>query len=86
MIVTHFPIPSGTPAAKCRGPHCGRAIYHVLHPNTRRPHPVSVNAEIDAACIEPTATSPGLGISHFADCPDAASFRKPKPKAGANVA
>lgn len=86
MIIVHFPIPSGTPAAKCRGLNCGRTIYHVLHPTTRRPHPVSVNPEKDPACVAPTATTPGLGISHFADCPDAAQFRKPKPKAGASVA
>lgn len=68
-------IPPGTPVSRCEGPHCQMQIYRLPHPSTGRRHPVSVNVGIDERCINPTDTAPGLGVSHFADCPDAEMFR-----------
>lgn len=68
-------IPAGTKPSRCEGPHCQVQIYKIPHPSTGRRHPVSVNVGIDERCIAPSQTSPGLGISHMADCPDAELFR-----------
>jgi hypothetical protein len=38
--------------------------------------PVSVNTDVAAECVEPTMTTVGRGISHFADCPNASQHRK----------
>jgi len=73
--VNLIPIPAKSRPTRCEGPHCQMPIYKVPHPATGRQHPVSVNVAIDERCTWPTDTAPGLGVSHFADCPDAQLFR-----------
>ena len=59
-------IKPGTPATPCK--HCGRSIYLVAHPTTKRPHPVSLS---HALAVAPTKATWGLGTTHYADstCP-----------------
>ena len=68
-----FVIPPATPAARCRS--CNAVVYWVRTP-AGRPMPVSVNTDVAAECVEPTMTTVGRGISHFADCPNASQHRK----------
>jgi hypothetical protein len=69
-------IPRGLEAQPCSG--CGAPIYWAPHPSTGRAHPVSYNPDVALGCRRPTPYLDGAGISHFADCPDADRFRKPK--------
>lgn len=66
-------IPAGTPAARCS--KCPATIYWVITDKGKR-SPVSVNTAIYAGCFPPTETREGQGVSHFADCPAAAGFRR----------
>jgi hypothetical protein len=52
---------------------CGETIYMAPHPTTGNAHPFSVNVE---GGLAPTQTTPGLGVSHFSNCPKAASYRR----------
>lgn len=70
--VKFFTIPAGTNASRCRS--CDQVVYWITTPNDRK-MPVSV--EPDGA-YDPTAHAEGQGISHFVDCPNAASHRKPR--------
>jgi hypothetical protein len=73
-------IPPGTPSRRCY--RCPDLIYMVGK------QPVKVASECVSrttgrayptpAAKEPTATEPGLGFSHFIDCPAAAEFRNRK--------
>ena len=77
---TMINIPAGTRVSVCKG--CGKYIYWVVTDTGKR-MPVSIFCEGGEA---PTATSPGCGQSHFADCPSADRFRggsKAKKMAGA---
>ncbi len=65
-----FAIPAGTREARCRS--CDQVVYWIVTAHDRR-MPVSV--EFDGA-FAPTATEPGSGISHFADCPHANQHRR----------
>lgn len=70
-----IPIPAGTPQSHCSS--CGQGIWWAEHPATKRPHPISTN---HAEAREPTPTTAGLGLSHFADCEFAEQHRrKPAP-------
>jgi len=74
MFTTKAPslteIPIGTRAATCSG--CGATIYWIVTPKGAR-SPLSIAIEGGKA---PTATEPGLGASHFIDCPAASRFHK----------
>lgn len=70
-----FDVPAGTPSVPCTGRHCDARIYKVFSPGTGTSNPIRcdvVGGEL------PTADRPGRGLSHFADCPDAAQFRTPR--------
>lgn len=62
-------IPAGTAAKRCP---CGTDMFFIVTA-TGRKMPISCNAE---GAQTPTATEPGRGISHFADCPNAVAFRR----------
>lgn len=70
---TFIPIPAGTPPTPCKS--CRQLIYWAPHPSTGKNHPVSV---ADPESYAPDQDSDGKGITHFADCPNAASHRKTK--------
>lgn len=63
----------GAAVSHCRS--CHAPVYWVRTPSGR-PMPVSVNTDVAAECVEPTMTTVGRGISHFADCPNASQHRK----------
>jgi hypothetical protein len=65
-----LPIAPGAKSVPCN--RCGKAIYFATHPTTKRPHPVTINVEQG---IEPTRTTWGQGLSHYADCPDVLNDR-----------
>lgn len=66
-------IPPGTPPQRCRGPNCGAMVYWVPNSKGKR---VPVSTTFDAECWPPSADQPGVGVSHFLDCPDANNFSK----------
>jgi hypothetical protein len=70
-----IPIPAGSRPRPCRGETCTMRIYDAPHPKSGRMHPVSVDPVKDPRCCHPTSATEGRGISHFAVCPDAESFR-----------
>ena len=57
-------IPAGEKAVLCS---CGEYFYWAIHPNTGKPHPVSLKHD---QAVAPTATTWGEGVSHVPDCPD----------------
>lgn len=65
-----FDVPMGTPPRRCDG--CSATIFWVVTATGKR-MPVDCNQPEGRA---PTDASSGTGISHFATCPNAASFRK----------
>ncbi len=67
-------VPAGTRARECRG--CQATIYWIEHPTTGRPHPVDCDVDGGQEPDPEPQGEPGLGISHFATCPEAASFRR----------
>ena len=81
-------VPADTPAATCRGPHCGAEIYWI---RTRKgkPMPVDCHAKIEG-CRPPALTSPGYGVAHWATCRDFEYFRRrpspPAPRGGPDAA
>jgi hypothetical protein len=65
-----YPVPplgSGTRQARCTGKHCDAVVFWT--PGVRFP----ISCSYDG-CTSPTATDPGLGVSHFVDCPDSQAF------------
>jgi len=83
-----FTVPAGTQVMRCSSPKCQKPIYWILHPRTKRPHPVDCEVEGGSLpSINPDKDQIGLfdggkpghdgrGVSHFETCPDAASFRR----------
>lgn len=72
-----FTVPKGIKPTECRGINCGAVVYWISHPETGRSHPIDCEHD---GCFPPTSREDGLGISHFATCPDAEQFRKRKPR------
>jgi hypothetical protein len=74
MSTTNTPpltaIPAGTRPARCSG--CGATIYWIVTERGARA-PLSVGVTGGKA---PTDAEPGLGASHFVDCPAASRFHK----------
>jgi hypothetical protein len=70
MIFTAVPI--GTPAAVCKAVTCKRRIYWITTGNGK---PMPINCDVPGGKL-PTGRDPGQGIPHFADCPEAGSFRR----------
>lgn len=66
-----IPIPAATHPQPCKS--CGKRLYWVRHPSTGKWHPVSIAHE---QATEPTIVTAGRGISHFADCEQAAQHRR----------
>ena len=73
MTPSLFTVPLGTSAAPCRG--CGMLVYWIMTTGGKR-MPVDCAAKHGGAI--PTLTTPGVGVSHFATCPKAADFRRPR--------
>lgn len=73
-------VPAGTKPSRCRGPNCGATIYYVERPKMRKGQPVpGQTSRIPVHCDVPGGSSPddlspGAGINHFQDCPDAGAF------------
>lgn len=65
-----IPIPARTRPTECKS--CGQTIYFAPHPSTGRMHPISI---LDDDAIAPSPLLDGIGISHFADCPEADKHR-----------
>lgn len=74
-----IPIPAGTKMQFCKGKKCGKAIYFAKHPRTGNMHPVSID---DGSAKAPTATTDGVGVSHYSNCSDADDFRTPRTAKG----
>lgn len=84
---TLFEIPAGWRASPSCS--CGSPLWKVPHPNTGNVQPLTVRSGYRSVGLfaygddvvfvdgarEPTATTPGAGWNHFADCPDRAKFR-----------
>lgn len=66
-----FAVPAGTPIASCRS--CGRTIYWIVTGSGKR---MPIDCTVPGAAA-PTAKDGGQGVSHFATCPDANTWRKP---------
>jgi hypothetical protein len=65
-------IPAASTARKCY--RCPEMIYTVgKQPVSLARQPSKYNG---TPTVEPTATTDGWGINHYADCPKAAEFRK----------
>lgn len=70
MSANLLTIPAGTPASRCRG--CGQLIFWVKTV-TGKSMPVSIAQD---GATAPSPSHDGRGSSHFADCPQAAQFRR----------
>lgn len=70
--MTPITVPKGTAPATCK--RCDATIYFVATAAGRQ-QPVHCDVE---GGRRPTETEDGAGISHFADCPAAYHFRRPK--------
>ena len=66
------PIPRGSQFARCRS--CGAGIYWTVTATGKR-MPVVV-LEGEPGHVTPTQDRDGVGVSHFADCPEADHWRK----------
>lgn len=66
----YFDVPIATPARTCG--HCPATIYFVPTTGGKK-MPVRCDVPEGKA---PTASEPGRGLSHFADCPGANRARK----------
>lgn len=66
----YFPVPAGTPSRQCRS--CPFPVYWIVTAAGKR---MPVDCGVDGG-IEPTATEPGRGLSHFATCANAAQHRR----------
>ena len=65
-----FEIPAGTRQAECRS--CRAVVFWIT---TKRDRKMPVSCKRDGL-YEPHAHAPGLGVSHFADCPAADQLRR----------
>lgn len=72
-----FDVPAGTPSSRCRG--CDRVVYFIMT-NAGKSMPVDCDVDGGHAPSSPGsgAQHSGKGISHFANCPAAAQFRRPR--------
>jgi hypothetical protein len=70
-----FTIPAGTRERPCRGRTCRESVYDVRMPSDKVA-PIHVNPRLHPECRAPSDAYPGLGISHFIDCPDAKQFAR----------
>lgn len=74
--VQWFTVPAGTPSAECRG--CRQTVYWIITEAGRR---MPVNCDVPGG-LRPVRfggaaeRDNGRGLSHFADCPQAARFRQ----------
>lgn len=68
-----YVIPPATTKAACDT--CRAPVYWIVTDAGKR-MPASVNVALDPTCIAPTPSTAGVGVSHFADCPDAAKHRR----------
>lgn len=80
-LVKLFPIPSGTPATRCK--KCPAVIYLIPGKNVGKFIPIAIEAQLETKlgivstlARAPTSTEDGYGYPHFADCPEAESFRR----------
>lgn len=67
-------VPAGTPVSQCRDATCQAPIYWTVLPKSGKRTPVDCREEYGG--VAPTALEHGRGVSHFATCPGAATFRK----------
>lgn len=67
-----YAIPIGTPASVCKAVTCRKRIFWIKT-GKGNPMPIDVNVEGGKA---PTGREPGLGLPHWATCPEAGTFRK----------
>lgn len=69
-------IPAGTRGRPCTGPTCREMIFDVgRRPVSIAPYVVD-GVERAPVGYAPTDTIDGIGISHFANCPDRNNFRR----------
>lgn len=75
MPTRYIGVPRGTPPRKCF--RCPATIYLVKNPKTERRMPIDCEPYAKAPeSRAPTSDQDGKGVSHFATCPEAASFRR----------
>lgn len=55
---------------------CGETIYMAPHPSSGKRHPFSITVE---GGLAPTGTTPGLGVSHFTNCPKVQDYGRKSP-------
>lgn len=67
-----YEIPAGTAAGKCRS--CGKKVFWTTDAENPEHRRILSVDHVDA--YPPTAATEGRGFSHFADCPDAGTWRK----------
>ena len=67
-----FRVPAGTLPKPCAS--CGKAVYWITHEGARGKSRIPVS--IDEKGWTPNQVGAGEGISHFADCPNAAQHRR----------
>jgi hypothetical protein len=84
---TFYPVPAGTPAAKCGGTTCGATIFWITTSGGRRvPADCDVEGGRRPSMTNDTAQSDlfagtaavydGRGVHHSTECPDRDEFRK----------
>jgi hypothetical protein len=66
----YYSVPARTRPVPCKS--CGVDMYYVLTSTGGR-MPVDCTGETD---LVPTDVSEGVGIAHFARCPEAAKYRR----------
>jgi hypothetical protein len=84
-----YPVPAGTPAARCKGPTCGATIYFITSPKSGRPLPIHcdvdggrrpsmTNDPTQSDLFDPAGAEvhDGKGVSHFTDCVDVDLFSR----------
>lgn len=65
-----FTVPRDSRPDTCHG--CGAPIYWIVTAKSKR---MPVNTRVEGG-LDPLVDREGRGISHFADCPKAAHFRR----------
>jgi hypothetical protein len=69
----YFTVPAGSKERPCQG--CAKPIYWIV---TEKGHKMPVDCRADERCRVATDAMAGSGLSHFATCPKADRFRKPR--------
>lgn len=75
-VIGGIVVPARTPEGVCST--CRHPVYWITYPTTGKPHPVDCAPE---ACRAPTFADDGLGVSHFATCPDRDRHRRRRTEA-----